>query len=166
MIRFFRSMLPSMVLFVLVTPEPTVAQQPTNVPETKSAAPYHLGLGELMTAFVQPRHIKLGLAGKEQSWPYASFELGELTEAFDDIAELVPKHDNLPIPEMIASTVKQPMEALDAAIKATDTAAYTKAYADLTSSCNAGHQSASHPEIVIQVPTISSFPDQDFRPQK
>jgi hypothetical protein len=52
-------------------------------------------------------------------------ELGELTEAFDDIAELVPKHDNLPIPEMIASTVKQPMEALDAAIKATDTAAYT-----------------------------------------
>ena len=119
-----------------------------------------------MTAFVQPRHIKLGLAGKKQNWPYASFELGELTEAFDDIAELVPKHDNLPIPEMIASTVKQPMEALDAAIKATDTAAYTKAYADLTSSCNACHQSASHPEIVIQVPTISSFPDQDFRPQK
>jgi hypothetical protein len=157
MIRFFRSMLPSMVLFVLVTPEPTAAQQPTNVPETKSAAPYHLGLGELMTAFVQPRHIKLGLAGKEQNWPYASFELGELTEAFDDIAELVPKHDNLPIPEMIASTVKQPMEALDAAIKA---------YADLTSSCNACHQSASHPEIVIQVPTVSSFPDQDFRPQK
>jgi hypothetical protein len=75
-----------MVLFVLVTPEPTAAQQPTNVPETKSATPYHLGLGELMTAFVQPRHIKLGLAGKEQNWPYASFELGELTEAFDDIA--------------------------------------------------------------------------------
>jgi hypothetical protein len=66
MIRFFRSILASMVLFVLVAPEPTAAQQPKNVPETKSAAPYHLGLGELMTAFVQPRHIKLGLAGKEQ----------------------------------------------------------------------------------------------------
>jgi hypothetical protein len=166
MIRFFRSMLASMVLFVLVTPEPAAAQQPTNVAETKSAAPYHLGLGELMTAFVQPRHIKLGLAGKEQNWPYASFELGELTEAFDDIAELAPKHDNLPIPEMIASTIKQPMEALEAAIKATDTAAYTKAYADLTASCNTCHQSANHPEIVIQVPTVSSFPDQDFRPQK
>jgi len=166
MIRFFRSMLAFMVLFVLVTPEPAVAQQHTNMPETKSAAPYHPGLGELMTAFVQPRHINLGLAGKEQNWPYASFELGELTEAFDDIAELVPKHDNLPIPEMIASTVKQPMEALDAAIKATDTVAYTKAYADLTASCNACHQSAGHPEIVIQVPTVSSFPDQDFRQQK
>jgi hypothetical protein len=71
-------MLASMVLFVLVTPEPTAAQQPTNVPETKSATPYHLGLGELMTAFVQPRHIKLGLAGKEQNWPYASFGTGRV----------------------------------------------------------------------------------------
>ena len=83
-----------------------------------------------------------------------------MTEALDDIAELVPKHDNLPIPEMIASTVKQPMEALDAAIKAMDKAAYTKAYVDLTASCNACHQSANHPEIVIQVPTVSPFPDQ------
>ena len=95
---------------------------------------------------------------------YAAFELGELTEAFDDIAELVPQHDNLRIPEMIGSTVKQPMEALEAAMKAKDKAAYTKAYADLTASCNACHQSAGHPEIVIQVPTVSSFPDQDFRP--
>ena len=89
-----------------------------------------------------------------------------MTETSDDIAELVPKHDNLPISEMIASTVKPPMEALDAAIKAKDSAAYTKAYADLTASCNACHQSAGHPEIVIQVPTVSSFPDQDFRPRK
>jgi hypothetical protein len=79
-----------MVLFDSVTPEPTMAQQQMNMSETESAAPYHAGLGELMTAFVQPRHIKLGLAGNEQNWPYASFELGELTEAFEDIAELVP----------------------------------------------------------------------------
>ena len=166
MIGFFGSMLAVMVLLVLATPQPIVAQQPTDTPETTSAAPYHPGLGELMTAFVQPLHIKLGLAGNEQNWRFASFELGELTEAFDDIAELVPKHDNLPIPEMIASTVKQPMEALGAAIKAMDNAAYTKAYADLTASCNACHESANHPEIVIQVPTASSFPDQDFRPRK
>ncbi len=74
------------------------------------------------------------------------------------------QHDNLPIPEMIASTVKQPMAALDAAIKAIDTAAFTKVYADLTASRNACQQSAGHPMIVIQVPTASSFPDQDFRP--
>ena len=47
---------------------PGFAQQHTSMPgmrmhETKSTAPYHPGLGDLMTAFVQPRHIKLGLAG-------------------------------------------------------------------------------------------------------
>jgi hypothetical protein len=134
--------------------------------ETKSTAPYHPGLGELMTAIVQPRHIKLALAGKEQNWPYAAYQLSELTETFDDIAKLVPKHGNLSIPEAIASTVKQPLAALDAAIKARDAAAFTKAYADLTASCNACHQSADHPVIVIQVPTVSAFPDQDFRPQQ
>ncbi len=90
----------------------------------------------------------------------------ELTETFEDIARLVPKHDNLPIPAMIASTVKQPMAALDAAIKQQDAAAFAKAYADLTAACNACHQSADHPMIMIQAPTTPSFPDQDFRPSK
>ena len=93
----------------------------TKMQETKSTAPYRPGLGELMTAIVQPRHIKLALAGKEQNWPYAAYQLGELTETFDDIAKLVPKHGNLSIPEAIASTVKQLLAALDAAIKARDT---------------------------------------------
>jgi hypothetical protein len=149
---------------ILVVPHPGAAQQPMNMPETKSAAPYHPGLGELMTALVQPRHIKLGLAGNEQNWPYAAYELGELTETFADIAKLVPKHGNLSIPEAIASTVKPPMAALAAAIKAKDAGGFTKAYADLTASCNACHQSADHPMIVIQVPLVSPFPDQDFRP--
>jgi hypothetical protein len=87
-----------------------------------------------------------------------------LTETFDAVVELVPKHGNLAIPEAIESTVKQPMAALDAAIKATDAAAFNKAYGDLTASCNACHQSADHPMIVIQVPLASAFPDQDFRP--
>jgi hypothetical protein len=135
-----------------------------DMPETKSTAPFHPGLGDLMTAFVQPRHIKLGLAGNEQNWAYAAYELGELSETFDDIAKLVPKHGNLSIPEAIKSTVKPPMAALDAAIKAKDQAGFVKAFADLTAGCNACHQSADHPMIVIQVPLASAFPDQDFRP--
>jgi hypothetical protein len=134
--------------------------------ETTSAAPYHPGLGDLMTAFVQPRHIKLGLAGQEHDWAYAAYELNELREAFDDVKTLVPKHGSLDIPDAIGATVDQPMTALAAAIKAKDAAGFTTAYAALTQSCNACHQSADHPEIVIRVPTGSAFPDQDFRPQK
>jgi hypothetical protein len=134
--------------------------------EVLSKTPYHPGLGELMTAFVQPRHIKLGLAGAAQNWPYAAYELGELLETFDDVGKLVLKHGNLEIAPAIASTVKPPMDALDAAIKAKDQAAFTKAYADLTAGCNACHQSADHKMIVIQVPAAGGtpFPDQDFNP--
>jgi hypothetical protein len=149
---------------------PGMAQQKMQMSGTGRAAPeatYHPGLGELMTAFVQPRHIKLGLAGVAQNWAYAAYELGELRETFDDVAKLVPKHGNLDIPPAIASTVAPPMDAVDAAIKAKDQTAFTKAYADLTAACNACHQSADHPMIVIQVPafTGTGFSDQDFSPQ-
>jgi hypothetical protein len=135
--------------------------------ETKSAAPYHPGLGELMMAFVQPRHIKLGLAGAAQNWALAAYELGELRETFEDVGKLVPKHGGLAIPPAIAATVTPPMNALAAAIKAKDAAALAKSYAELTAGCNACHQSADHPMIVIQTPTgAGAFPDQDFRPSQ
>jgi hypothetical protein len=126
------------------------------------------GLGELMMAFVQPRHIKLGLAGAAQNWDYAAYELDELRETFEDIGRLIVKHGKLEIAPAVASTVKPPLDALDAAIKAKDAAAFAKAYADLTAGCNACHQSAGHAMVVIQVPTVSgtAFPDQDFRPQQ
>ena len=148
----------------LVAAGSSAAQQHMDRHEARSAAPFRPGFGALMTAFVQPRHIKLGLAGAEKNWPYAAYELAELAEAFDDIAKLVPKHGSLAVPAAIASTVKQPMAALDNAIKAEDADAFTRAYADLTSGCNACHQSADHPMIVIQVPTVSTFPDQQFAP--
>ncbi len=170
MSRLFRAILAAIVLVVLAAPL-SLAQQHGGMPgmnmeETKSTASYHPGLGELMTAFVQPRHIKLGLAGNEQNWDYATYELGELRETFDDVGKLVPKHGNLAIPAAIASTVRPPMTALDRAIKAKDQAAFNKAYGELTLSCNACHQSADHPMIVIQAPTGSDFPDQDFRAPK
>jgi hypothetical protein len=147
---------------------PANAMPGMTMDEVKSKAPYHPGLGELMTAFVQPRHIKLGLAGAARNWAYAAYELGELRETFDDVGKLILKYGALAIPQAIEATVKQPMDALDAAIKAQDQAAFTQAYADLTASCNACHQSADHKMIVIQVPTAggAAFPDQDFSPPK
>jgi hypothetical protein len=169
MTNLSRSLFALGILCAFLWPPPSAAQQPTTMPgmkmpQTKSAAPYHPGLGELMTAFVQPRHIKLGLAGQLQNWAYAAYALGELRETFDDVAELVPKHGNLSMPEAIGAAVKQPMDALAAAIGAKDAAGFTRAYADLTTGCNACHQSADHPMIVIQVPSASPFADQDFRP--
>jgi hypothetical protein len=157
---------------------PSLAQQHPNMPgmtmpgmnmgDVYSNIPFRPGLGELMTAFVQPRHTKLGLAGVAQNWDYAAYELDELSETFDDVGKLILKHGALSIPQAIAATVKQPLDALDAAIKAKDSAGFAKAYADLTTGCNACHQSSGHPMIVIQVPSVSgtAFPDQDFSARK
>ncbi len=73
MSRVLRSVLAVVALLVLVASGPGAAQQSTDTAGiktsvSKSATPYQPGLGELMTAFVQPRHIKLGLAGNEHNW--------------------------------------------------------------------------------------------------
>jgi hypothetical protein len=54
--------------------------------------------------------------------------------------------------------------ALDRAIKAKDSSQFAAAYRQLTTACNTSHQSYDRTVIVIQAPTASSFPDQDFRP--
>jgi hypothetical protein len=122
------------------------------------------GLGDLMTAFVQPRHIKLGLAGNARNWPYAAFELDELRETFADLAETLPKYRDLSIADMVAATVTRPLAAVDQAIKAKDPGQFAAAYRQLTAGCNACHHSYGRAVIVIQPPAGAAFPDQDFRP--
>jgi hypothetical protein len=168
-----RLLLALAALLACVAPSAAQQQQQRNMPgmdmrEVTSKAPYHPGLGDLMTAFVQPHHIKLGLAGMAQNWPLAAYELDELRETFDDVGKLVPKHGKLDIPPAIGATVKPPMDALDKAIAAKDATDFIKAYADLTAGCNACHQSGEHPMIVVKVPDMAgtAFPDQDFNPAK
>ena len=127
-----------------------------------ATAQHPAALGDLMTAVVQPRHIKLGLAGREQNWTYAAYELDQLRETFADLAEILPKYRDLSIPDLITSTVKEPLAALD---RAKDANQFTAAYGQLTASCNARHKSYDRTAIVIQPPTAAAtFPDQDFRP--
>ncbi len=128
--------------------------------------PYRPGLGDLMTMTVQPRHTKLGLAGQAKNWTYAAYELHELEESFERAARVWPMYRKTNIAETLPATTKEPMEALAAAIKASDSAKFTEAYARLTDTCNACHQSAERAMVVIQVPKGSPFPDQDFSAHK
>ena len=116
-----------------------------------------------MTALVQPRHIKLGLAGNERNWPYAAYELDQLRETLADVAEILPKYRDLSLPDMIESTVKAPLAALSAAIQAKDGNEFNVAYGQLTTACNTCHRGYDRAEIVIQSPTAPEFSDQDFR---
>ena len=151
--RCSRLLLPLMALVLPAAINDATAQQ----------KPYSPGLGDLMTATVQPRHTKLGLAAREGNWPYAAYELHELKEAFDRAAKAWPKWRTYSISEMMASVTTEPMTALDQAIKAGDSGRVASAYDQLTAACNTCHRSADRGVIVIQSPVASAFPDQDFR---
>lgn len=130
------------------------------------APAYRPGLGDLMTMTVQPRHLKLGLAGQEKNWAYAAYELHELEESFERVARIWPKWRQVEIAETINATTTAPMATVDEAIKANDAARFTEAYARLTETCNACHQSSNVGMVAIQVPRSSPFTNQDFRPRK
>ena len=136
---------------------------PGNQGQEPSPPAYRPGLGDLMTMTVQPRHTKLGLAGREKNWPYATYELHELQESFDRVSRVWPKWRTFAVTETLQAVTKEPMAALAEAIKNSDGARFTQAYQTLTEACNLCHQSADRGMIVIQVPRSSPFPDQDFR---
>ena len=127
---------------------------------------YRPGLGDLMTMTVQPRHIKLALAGREKNWPYAKYELHELQESFERVARVWPKFKGLPLDGMMDAITKGPMAEVSQAIEEKSSDNFIAAYGQLTEGCNACHQAANVGLVVIKAPEASSFPDQDFRPLK
>lgn len=129
-------------------------------------SPYRPGLGDLMTATVQPRHIKIALAAKEKNWPLAAYELHQLAEAFDRVASTWPSWRTVPIAGIIGPVTQEPMAALLRAVKDKDSDRFTAAFGTLTAACNACHQASNVGFLAIKTPDASPFPDQDFRPEK
>ena len=151
---------------VLAVPIIGAAQTTSAAPTAAAPQAYRPGLGDLMTMTVQPRHIKLAVAGKEKNWAYAAYELHELEEAFERSARVWPQWRSMPIAEMIEPVIKGPMAALSQAIKAADATQFSADYEKLTEACNSCHQGAGRGVIVIKTPDVSVFPNQDFKPVK
>lgn len=137
-----------------------LAQPPAAQPD------YHPSFGDLMTMAVQPRHIKLGVAGKARNWAYAAYEASELRNAFGRIGRTIPSYRKQPLPDMFASAILPSMDKLDAAIKAKDGPAFDAAYREVTASCNNCHMGLDHGFVVIREPAASPYADQDLTGRK
>ncbi len=141
------------------SPVPPAATEPA------ATAPYAMTLGDMMNTLIQPRHAKLGFAGKAQNWALAQYELVVIRQSFGGIVKAVPKFRGLPVGELVNAALSQPLDAVDAAIKAQDPQKFAAAYTQLTAGCNACHAAADHPYVVIKTPDASVFPNQDFAPR-
>ena len=116
------------------------------------------GLGEVMT-LQQLRHIKLWFAGRAGNWALADYEIGELSEGFEDANKLVGGG-------VVEKMVGAPMQALRKAIDDKNSAAFATAFDSLSAGCNSCHQALAHPFIVIQRPGSLPYSDQSFAPRR
>jgi hypothetical protein len=130
-------------------------------------APFNPQMSALMNMLVQPRHAKLGIAGKAENWPLAGYMFKELRQSFAVTARAVPRWRGLPVPDLFEAAVTQPLIALDFAIKAAEPRLFVESFEKLTAGCNACHATTDHPFVVITVPNANAaFPNQDFQPKR
>ncbi|MGH8217195.1 MAG: cytochrome family protein [Steroidobacteraceae bacterium] len=124
---------------------------------------YRPSFGDLMTMAVQPRHIKLGVAGRAANWAYAAYEVNELRNAFARIARTIPLYNGADTQALFVAMTRASLDSVTAAIKDRNAGEFHRAYAQLTAACNACHVSQRHAFVVITVPLTSPYADQDLR---
>jgi hypothetical protein len=145
---------------------PAAVPPPPGSSVRAAPVPYVMTMGDLMNTLVQPRHAKLGLAGKARNWPLAEYALVEIRQAFAGIVRAQPRFNGLPVDQLVDAAVAQPINAVEAAIRQQDPAKFAAAYAQLTAGCNACHAAVDHPFVVIKAPDVSAFPNQEFSPRR
>jgi hypothetical protein len=156
----------SALLMLAGLPSRTAAQNPMGDANAEPA-PFNPQMAAMMMMLIQPRHAKLGLAGKEENWPLAGYALKELKQGFLITARAVPRWKGLPVPDLFDAAVSAPLALLDFAIKANEPRQFGEGYARLTTGCNACHATTDHPFVVIKPPeSAAEFSNQDFQPKR
>ena len=121
-------------------------------------------MDDLMTMLVQPRHIKLYYAGQAKNWQLAAFQINELRGALARIGRTIPNYRNINVDTAVASIFADKLKAVGDAVKAADLSQFNTAYGEMTAACNDCHKGMEHSFLVIKVPEMGGFPDQEFRP--
>ncbi len=102
-------------------------------------------------------------ASPAANWPLAAYALAEIREVFAGIAKAQPRFAGMPVAELVEAALRQPLGAVDAAIKQQDPQKFAAASGELTQGCNACHAALNHPFVVIKPADASAFANQDFR---
>jgi hypothetical protein len=102
-------------------------------------------------------HFKLWYAGTVQNWPLANYELAQIRANIVDARKLHPDSSKSDM-----SAMEGPAGDLDEAIKAKDSAKFTKAFSRLTAACNSCHETTGVGFIKIRDPRLSPIETSPF----
>ena len=150
---------------VILSGRPAAQAPPFGDPNAEPA-PFNPQMAALMSMLIQPRHAKLGLAGRAENWPLAGYMLKELRQGFVVASRAVPRWKGLPVPDLVDAAVGHPITLLDVAIKLKHRAQFDESFERLTAGCNACHATTDHAFVVIKAPDASPFPNQEFEPKR
>mgnify|MGYP003429028089 CR=1 FL=1 len=117
-------------------------------------------LADVMSA-VQFRHSKLWTAGQQKNWELAGYEL-ELVK--NSLNEAIAFYTDIPVDNI--TMIDPPINSIESAIASRNSAAFGKAFGELTTGCNSCHQLTGRGFIVMTVPTASPFGNQSFAPRR
>ena len=120
-------------------------------------------LSDLMTMLIQPRHQKLWAAGQQRNWTLAAFQLREMRSGFDKIAATIPKYINIDLGPTFINIMDSQVRAVNSAITSQNSQLFMTAFGDLTASCNSCHEALNHGFLVMKVPEVTGYGNQDFR---
>ena len=161
-----RAFVGALAMAFLIAADGAGLPQTAPQPQPSPPGPYVLTMGDMMNTLVQPRHAKLGLAGRVQNWALAGYALVEIRQSFAGIVKAQPRFRGLPVGELVEAALSQPLDAVDTAITQQDPKKFAAAYDQLSQGCNACHAAVDHPYVIIKAPDASEFPNQDFNPRR
>jgi hypothetical protein len=101
-----------------------------------------------------------------RNWDLADYQIDELKEGLEDVVKHFPVYKEMPVGQMIGTTIMTPIAEVEKAIKARDRGKFVSTFDKLTDACNTCHQSANRAFIVVQRPTASTFSNQSFAPKR
>lgn len=144
---------------LLLTAGIACAQPSVKLDEGSAEEAEHLlHLSEIMVQ-QQMRHIKLWFAGDGGNWPLADYELDQLKDGFDDVANILGG-------DLAQQHVGGAISGLEKAIDAKDRDAFVSAFDRLSAGCNECHHTLDHAFIAIERPVLAPYSDQSFSPRK
>ena len=113
---------------------------------------------------LQVQHGKLWFAGSAQNWPLAAYAVDAIKEGIADMIVLRPRYKRESIVEMLALFTAKPLQDLQEAVEAKDSALFTQAYDSLAGGCNTCHNNYDYGFIAIQRPTVPAWTNLRYRP--
>jgi hypothetical protein len=123
---------------------------------------YRPGLHTLMQQ-VQVRHAQLWFAGEAGNTELAEYQVHELEELIENIAELHPEYDDKPIARLLEELLAPALEDVELAVRGAQD--FTTAFDGMTQQCNACHAATDRRAIVIQRPRTPPLDNLRYAPE-